>query len=222
VPAKVLELACGNGRLLVELARRSLVERALGVDLARSRILFAREWAKDEAHEQLTFEVADVLRFELPPHAFSAALCITGAFGYFEPLESGAAERVARALHSTLAEDGFLCLELYPRLDARNLLGATGGEARVWTELPPSDPWRFYLSRLLVDASGQILTHEKTFIHRTSGEVDSGRLERLYLYTPEGIESLLLQVGFRSVEIFEGWSETPYSGGEQMVVTAFR
>src|SRR6266508_2644491 len=64
--ARVLEIGCGNGRLLVE--------------LAQSRIAFARAWAADEGLEQLQFEVADARDFSFQKGRFSAAVCLTGAF----------------------------------------------------------------------------------------------------------------------------------------------
>jgi hypothetical protein len=86
--------------------------------------------------------------------------------------------------------------------------------------LPEDDPWRFYLSAISLDDSRQILTHEKTFIHRATGRVDTGRRERLYLYSDDAIAQLLAATGFREVVTYEGWSQTRYEGGEVMVVTA--
>ncbi len=72
-----------------------------------------------------------------------------------------------------------------------------------------------------LDKSGDVLTHEKTFVHRTNGTIDSGRNERLYLYTEERLAVLLADAGFGRVQAYEGWSREPYAGGEVMVVTAF-
>jgi 2-polyprenyl-3-methyl-5-hydroxy-6-metoxy-1,4-benzoquinol methylase len=47
-PARLLEVACGNGRLLIEMARRRAIASGLGLDVARSRIAFAERWAADE------------------------------------------------------------------------------------------------------------------------------------------------------------------------------
>src|SRR5262249_28791007 len=101
------------------------------------------------------------------------------------------------------------------------LLEAAGGEVRTWKELPAADPWRFYLSALTLDPATQVLTHEKTFVHRTSGEVDSGRRERLLLYTPESISTLLRECGFGEIEVFGDWKGgEPSEESEVLVVTA--
>ena len=219
-PAAVLEVACGNGRLLIELAERGVLREGVGLDIAASRIEFAGRWAEDAGHATLRFEVADVLEGKLEQERYDAAICITGAFGYFEPMEAGSALRLARTLRNALKPAGLLCLELYPSPRYRRLAEAAGGEVRVWTELPPEDPWRFYLSHLVLE--GPVLVHNKTFLHRHTGEVDTGRTERLYLYSPRDIEELLGEAGFEGVAAHEGWTREPYRGGESMVVVARR
>jgi SAM-dependent methyltransferase len=218
--ASVLEVACGNGRLLIELAERGVLSEGTGFDIAASRIEFASRWAQDARHSMLRFEVADVFETELGQERYDTAICITGAFGYFEPIEAGSALRLARKLHSALRPRGLLCLELYPSPRYRRLAEAAGGEVRVWTELPPEDPWRFYLSHLALE--GPVLVHNKTFVHRHTGEVDAGRVERLYLYSPRDIEELLGEADFEGVTVHEGWTREAYRGGESMVVVARR
>lgn len=221
--AGVLEVACGNGRLLVELRRRGATGPARGIDIARSRIEFAQAWARDAgAEDQLRFEVGDVFALELEDRSLGAILCITGAFAYFEPLAEGAGPRLLRAWHDALAPGGLLCLELYPHPEYVRLLAGTGGEARIWSELDADDPWRFYLSHLVLDPASGVLTHTKTFVHRTTGEIDEGRTERLMLYSPEAITRLVTEAGFADVELREGWSPDPYRGGELTVVLARR
>jgi SAM-dependent methyltransferase len=220
--ARVVEVGCGNGRLLVGLAETATLSEGMGIDLSRTRIDFARRWAADEQLSSLRFEVGDIRALELPAGRYDAALCLTGAFAYFEPIAAGSAAVLVRRLGEALVESGLLCLELYPHPRARRLINATGGEARVWSELPPEDPWRFYLSRLSLNASGKVMSHEKTFVHRTSGEIDSGRREHLYLYKPAEVEDLLRRGGFDEVRLHEGWTDAPYQGGEVLVVSARR
>jgi SAM-dependent methyltransferase len=113
-PARVLEVACGNGRLLIELARRRVIAGGLGLDVARSRIAFAERWAEDEGCDTLDFVTGDALAFELSRASFAAVLVITGAFAYFEPLAPGSETLLATRLYQALEDDGLLCLEIYP------------------------------------------------------------------------------------------------------------
>ena len=218
----VLEIGCGNGRLLIELSQRGAVNTGRGVDLARSRIAFAQAWADEEGANELSFVAGDALALELPDAGLGALVCITGAFAYFEPLAAGTAARLLATWHRALAAGGLLCLELYPHPEYVTLLRTTGGHARIWRELGPEDPWRFYLSELRLDPSTGVLTHDKTFVHRTSGAIDEGRRERLMLYSEAQLRELLGEAGFVDVAMREGWSEAAYDGGEVMLVLARR
>lgn len=219
-PQRVIELACGNGRLLVELARRGLVADGEGWDIAASRIAFADAWAQELGRDELRFAAADLLAREGAPGAFDLALCITGALAYFEPAEAGLGRHVLRRLHDLLRPGGRVVLKLYPHPEYRPLLAATRGAARIWHELGAGDPWRFYLSELHLD--GDVLTHAKTFVHRTEARIDEGRVERLLLYTPDSLSALLTAAGFGEVALHEGWTPAPYAGGEVLVATAVR
>jgi len=218
--ASVLEVGCGNGRLLIELARRGRIAGGVGIDLAQSRIEFAREWARDLGLGALRFEVADALAYPVARGEYGAIACITGAFAYFEAVRARAGEQLAARWARALVPHGLLVLELYPHPELTPLIEAARGSLRLWRELPPEDPWRFYLSDLRIEAG--ILIHDKTFVHRTSGQVDAGRRERIRLYTATEISDLLACAGFADVELHEGWTEHPYEHGESMVVTARR
>jgi SAM-dependent methyltransferase len=220
--ARLFEVGCGNGRLLIDLARRGKAGHGVGLDLARSRIEFAARWATDEGFEQLEFAQADALAREIEPASLDGALCVTSALAYFDPIEPGAAGRLAERLHAGLRPGGAVVLEVYPHPEWRGLLAHSGGRLRLWHELPDDDPWRFYLSDLSWDADGEVLTHAKTFVHRTEPVVDSGRSEQIVLYTPDTLRALLERAGFVDVELYEGWEGRPYDGGELLVATARR
>ena len=219
-PGTVLEIGSGNGRLLIELALRRAIHEGTGVDTARSRIEFARSWAADLRLATLRFEVADALEMPLEPASYDAILCITGAFAYFEPLAVGTAGALVQRWAGALRPGGLLILELYPHPELVRVVAAAGGRARVWRELDPDDPWRFYLSDLQV--KNGTLTHSKTLIHRTNGQVDAGRCQRLALYSEADLRKLIAATGLTNVLCREGWTDRPYEGGESLVLTARR
>lgn len=220
--ARVVELASGNGRLLVELARRGAVAAAVGLEVAASRVAFAEAWARDEGLTGVTHRTVDVLRQELPSE-MDAVVCITGAFAYFDAMRPGAGAGVLRKAHEALRPGGLIVLELYPHPAWRTALEASGdGELRTWQELGPADPWRYYLSHLLWDEEHHVLTHRKTFVHRTSGEVDDSRREHLRLYRTQEIRAELEASGFGDVAEFGGWDERSHAPEDELVVITAR
>jgi SAM-dependent methyltransferase len=219
-PARVLEAACGNGRLLVALAQRDALAEGLGFDVAASRVEFGRRWAEDLGLAGVTLTAQDARAIELAPAHYDAAVCITGSLAYFEPAQPGLAVDVLERLRHALRPGGLLVLELYPHPRERALVDAAGGELRLWRELPADDPWRYYLSHLRFDAATGVLDHAKTFIHRTTGEVDAGRRERILLYTPATLTGALEAAGFADAELHEGWTAAPYAGGDLLVAVA--
>jgi SAM-dependent methyltransferase len=219
--ARVLEVGCGNGALLLALARRGAVGHGLGLDLARSRIAFASAWAADEAPAaDLRFAPGDALTAPLGDAPYDAALCVTGAFAYFDAVAPGSAAALLTRVAEVLRPGGLLALELYRHGATRRIVEAGGGQARLWRELDAADPWRFYLSDFAL--TGGVLTHRKTFIHRHDGTVDEGRAEALRLYELDELEALLTAAGFAPPQLHDGWSVAPYAGGDHLVVLARR
>ncbi len=65
---RVLDLGCGTGRQLFDLAKALPNAHLTGIDLAEMNIQRAKEYARGQsAEERLTFEVADYLHFEAKP-----------------------------------------------------------------------------------------------------------------------------------------------------------
>ena len=218
-PSRIVEIGSGNGRLLIELALRGATTQGLGVELSRSRTDFARQWAEEAGcSEHLAFRNGNALAVELDPGGWDAVICITGTFAYFDAIDPGSASRLLDQVHTALRPGGVLILELYPHPSERRLLAAAGNSIQTWRELVDDDPWRFYLSALTL--RGDVLTHAKTFIHRSGGSIDEGRRERIVLYTPQTIAELLRASGFTHLAMRDGWSDTPYAHGEVLVVTA--
>lgn len=218
----MLEACCGNARLLISLADRLFELR--GFDIAASRIDFAQSWIADAGIRNADVWKDDVLApsKELDAEAIDLAVCITGAFGYFDAIRKGTDEEVVDRLANVLKPGGGLLLELYQH-------GSVVKHCRVeethtycrWAELPEGDPFRFALSEFILEEKRAILSHRKTFIAR-SGEVDEGRMEAIRLYKPDEVHELLSK-RFQSIELFSGWTSTPYRGGDDvLIVTACR
>ncbi|HMJ33483.1 MAG TPA: class I SAM-dependent methyltransferase [Baekduia sp.] len=219
--SSVLEVGSGNGRLLVDLARDGTLRFGLGVEISESRTAFAQAWAEDEGIAGRLELVAGDARTVACP-TVDAALCITGAFAYFDAIEPDGGARLLDKLAATLRPGGTIVLELYPHPSWQRLLAASDGELRLWHELPAADPWRFYLSHLVLDPESGVLSHHKTFVHRETGEVDGSRREHLRLYDGPALRHALEAAGFCHLALFGDWAGHAYDPGDELLIAVAR
>ncbi len=211
-PLRVIEFGSGNGRLLVALALRGMLEFGLGVEISQSRVVFAQRWAEDLRLARVHSVAADALAFEdYPRGTFDLAVCITGAFGYFRPIRETAPAELLEKMRIALASGGRLLLELYELPDRRRqMLALNGGKLRLWQPLPPEDRFAYYLDDLEYWADQAILRHGKIFIGR-DGTIDAGRVEVLAYYTDsELIDGLLTPSGFGKIRVFGDFQGSDY------------
>jgi SAM-dependent methyltransferase len=220
--SSVLEVGSGNGRLLVDLARDGTVGTGTGLEISETRTAFAQAWAKDEGVAAALELVAADAR-SLPFPEVDAALCITGAFAYFDAIEPDGGARLLEKLAAAVRPGGTIVLELYPHPSWQRLFAAApDGELRLWQELPEADPWRFYLSHLTLDPDTGVLSHHKTFVHRQTGEVDGSRREHLRLYDGPALRQALEAAGFGAVELLGDWSGRAHEPDDELLIAVAR
>ena len=216
----ILECCTGNGRLLVAMADQFEVLK--GFDIANSRIEFARRWIEDQGADNIEVWQDDIFAArEVGSCICDLGLCITGAFGYFDPLVDEGGYKAAEFLAKSISPGGQLFLELYQHpTEIAMCLGQDEHKARVWRELPETDRFRFYLSEYDLNVEKMILHHSKTFIG-SGGEIDEGRTEALKIYSPEEIEALFAP-WFEGFEIYADWDKTPWHKGSGKLLICAR
>jgi 2-polyprenyl-3-methyl-5-hydroxy-6-metoxy-1,4-benzoquinol methylase len=108
--ARILDLACGHGRIAIELARRGF--RVSGLDLSPRSLALAVEAAESEG---LAIEWIEADMRDVPTGGYDCVLSLYTAFGYFESEEEN--QRVLDATAAALAPGGQMLI------DVVNLLG---------------------------------------------------------------------------------------------------
>jgi SAM-dependent methyltransferase len=103
--AKILDAYCGNGRHAIALAKSGF--EVVGVDIALSRITFAKRWARDDG-TNAAFVVADAKALCFRP-AFDAVLVLGGSFTHFLKEEENIA--LLRVLRAALRPGGILLID---------------------------------------------------------------------------------------------------------------
>jgi SAM-dependent methyltransferase len=222
---KALEIGCGNGRLLFVLAQRDLITTGMGIDAAESRITFARNWCTDLGLDsRIRFVVGDVLQLPEYDGDHRLILCITSAFGYFYGLEPDGDAKVLQWMLARCTNDAHFVFELYRYPEELEACRQANGEwVRLWNELPPDDPFRFFLHERRWDEEKRLLYHRKYFIHRSGWIDDSRGGECQRIYTPEEFADLLAGAGLKVTGMYGDWTGAEVTPDDEMlIVTAAR
>jgi SAM-dependent methyltransferase len=198
-PARILDLACGHGRIALELARRGY--RVTGLDLSAASLERARRAAEEEG---LGVDWVEADMREIPAGAeLDGIVNVFTAFGYFDEEEEN--QRVLDGVARALRPGGrFL-------IDTLNLLGLAGR-------------WR---ARLWDDHDGTLLLQEHRYdVLRGRNEArwtflrpdgSRGVLEHsLRTYAPHELAAMLERAGLRVVGSWGGFE------GAELAIDAWR
>jgi SAM-dependent methyltransferase len=204
-PATVLDLACGPGRHVLELARRGY--RVTGVDATETFIADAQARARSEGLDVELIH-GDMREF-MREGAFQAVINLSTSFGYFSEQQDDA--RVLANVWGSLSPGGWFVMELMSKeVVARTLKGpswAEEGGVVLLTEQRVRDDWTWVDDRIVFLELGA--RREFTLSHR--------------LYSAAELRGALVACGFTAIGCFGGLSGSPYdASATALVVTARR
>ncbi|MDR0322653.1 MAG: class I SAM-dependent methyltransferase [Treponema sp.] len=189
---KILDLCCGLGRISTEFARMGF--DVTGVDITESFLTLAKD---DADYENLNIEYinADAREFTRVGY-FDVVVNLYISFGYFSDQKDDL--KVLQNAYSSLKDGGSFIIEtLGKEIVVRDFVEAEWFEragCTVLTEYEPLDSWTFYKNRWILFKDGKKL--EKILIQR--------------LYSASELRSLMKEAGFREIEIYGDWDESPY------------
>jgi D-alanine-D-alanine ligase len=197
---KVLDLACGQGRHSLELARRGF-ENIEGLDRSHYLIQRGKARAKREALN-IKLREGDARKIPSPPDNFDFVLILGNSFGYFEtPHEDlKVLEEVLRVLKPW----------------GRMLIDVTDGQYMRENFEPRSWEWidkKYFVCRERSLAAGKNRLISREVITHVEKGVMADQFYAERLYTKESLEELLLSAGFNNIT-FHG-ELTPDSGRNQ-------
>jgi D-alanine-D-alanine ligase len=183
---RILDLCCGQGRHVIELARRGF-RNVTGIDRSRYLVRLARRRAQQLGLAS-AFQEGDARKFRVAESSFDAVLIMGNSFGYFatEADDFAVLEAVKRALRG----HGGLVLDL---ADGDWMRGHF--EPRSWEWI---DQRQFVCRERSLADDGARLVSREVVVHAEKGVIaDQFYAERLY--SRGAIEDLLDAAGFADV-----------------------
>lgn len=185
---RILDLCCGQGRHVLELARRGF-RHVTGLDRSRYLVRLARQRAKKLGFPA-SFHEGDARRFRLPAASFNCVAIMGNSFGYFEQEEDDKA--VLRSARRVLKPRGYLVIDLADGDWMRHHY-----DPRTWEWI---DANHFVCRERSLASDGERLISREVVVHAERGViVDQFYAERLY--NKDRIKELLEECGFENVQV---------------------
>src|SRR5689334_6480458 len=183
---RILDLCCGQGRHVLELARRGF-KSVTGIDRSRYLIRLARKRAR-QRNLPVSFHEGDARRFRAGDSSFHCVTILGNSFGYFDREEDDIA--VLAAVKRALASNGTLVMDLTDGEWMR-----THFEPRSWEWV---DQNHFVCRERGLAGDGERLISREVVVHAERGVIaDQFYAERLY--SRARITELLERVGFTNI-----------------------
>jgi D-alanine-D-alanine ligase len=183
---RILDLCCGQGRHLLELAKRGF-SALTGIDRSRYLIRLARKRATESGF-LIQFSEGDARKIRVNESSLDAVYLMGNSFGYFEREEDDVA--ILEAIKKCLVSEGKLALDI--------MNGAwmqTHFEKRTWEWI---DQDQFVCRERSLSSDCRRIVSREVVVHAEKGVIaDQFYAERLY--TQEQIEKLLTALNFQHI-----------------------
>jgi len=188
----ILDLACGQGRHSLELARQGYRD-VHGLD--RSHYLIQKAKAANQKENlSVVFREGDARKLPYAPDTFDVVMILGNSFGYFENVEDD--QKVLREVFRVLKPEGLFLIDL---ADGDYLRGHFN--ARSWEWL---DNKHFVCRERSLANDGIRLISREVIAHTHKGViVDQFYAERLY--SREDLLAILKNTGFQQMNFHGSW-----------------
>jgi ubiquinone/menaquinone biosynthesis C-methylase UbiE len=203
--ARVLDVACGDGRLALELARRGF--RVTGVDISEDFLAAGRRNAQDQG---LTVEWRLSDMRDLPwSEEFDGAFCGGSSFGFLgDAGDRDFVRAVARTLKpgARFAIDAVKAAEVFAtHFRERHEMEVGGIRFQAENRYDPAAGWM------------------ESRYNLTSGDRNEIRFARHRIYTYSEVEAMLQEGAFREIQGFGSLAGEPFTpGATRLIFVAVR
>ena len=190
----ILDLACGQGRHSLELARNGY-SNIYGLDLSHYLIRKAKSIMQHEGLK-VNFKEGDARKLPYPTDMFDAVMILGNSFGYFESIEDDIL--ILKEVHRVLKPGGIFLIDVADGSYLKN-----NYSPRSWEWL---DKKHFVCRERSLAKDGERLISREVITHVEKGVLtDQFYAERLY--TRETLVNILGKAGYSNIN-FHGSIET--------------
>lgn len=187
---KILDLACGQGRHALELARRGYMYVS-GLDRSHYLINKAKQISQTEGL-QANFKEGDARRLPYPTDNFDVVMILGNSFGYFETIDDDV--KILKEVLRVLKPNGKFLIDV---ADGNYL--AENFNPRSWEWI---DKNHFVCrERSLASDNERLISREVISNTKKGVIVDQFYAERLY--TQEKLSKILNKSGFKNINVFD-------------------
>lgn len=217
---RVVDVGSGSSALLYALHLAGVLGEGVGVELSRSRHVFAEQWKRDLGCTTVTNVCGDVTAARLAPGRTDLFLVVDNTFSYLAPEHPDYPARVVRAARETLVRDGLLVIEINNSLPT--IAAMTDDTITFWKELSASNAFRYALYRRSIHRQRNLLRTEGRYIARDGTEKQKVELSTVYTY--DALVVLLVAHGFRPRAAYGSFRQEPFdaASSDRLVVVAAR
>lgn len=208
IKGKVLEVACGTGRMYLELLKQGV--NIHGIDLSKAMLDALRKKAVEKNLEPKV-SVADMRNFNLD-EVFE--IIIIPGRSFLHNITTDDQLSTLKCLRKHLADNGRLVMNFfYP---SRDVMTASYGKERIMEMAHPVEGMELVAWSGFVNEPDQVIVAEFTW--KQDGEVVSRfKAQLAYIYKRE-FELLLRLAGFSSWQVYGGFDYQPLESINQEMV----
>lgn len=217
-PVSVLEVGAGSSALLYAMEMRGVLERALAIELSRSRHEFAECWKRESGFSAVVNQRGDFSGAAMDAGAFDLFLCIDNTYSYIGPENPRYPALLAERAFAALKPGGIVIIETHNQ--EKVIAEMNGDERRLWRELPASNAFKFALYRQSFNRARNLIRSESIYLGRDGTERRKVELETAH--TRASVEKVLSEAGFAELRFFGEYDATEFApfGSDHLIGVA--
>lgn len=202
---RICEIGSGNSKLLYRFEQEGFLSKGYGIEVSRSRYLFAEKFKDHIGSKNVENINQDFLELNHYKN-LDLVISVDITFQLIAALNNQAESQGLKWIYDSLRPGGFLVLELRFFEEFSNRISETTKDYKFWEEFPEHDPFEFVLAKIYRD-SNNLLVWEKNFFERNT--LQRSKFTNIFKpYNHQTIKTALVNAGFKSVEFSKNWLDS--------------